>query len=79
MKSYKNESLEEFGKTAEISTPLEACGVVDDNDQFREFTLEEEERLGIAMFPTKETAPGVVVKKPYCRPGSRLTVYYGEE
>lgn len=81
MRSFKNENLEEFGKTMKLSVALEACGVVDEKGQFREFTPEEEKELGIATFSldksTGESTPGVVQKKPYCRPGSRLTVYYG--
>lgn len=79
LKSFKNESLEEFSRTMKMSTSLEACGVIDERGEFRPFTPDEEAQLGIVAFPLGETIPGVVKKKPYCRPGSKLTIYYGKK
>lgn len=80
MKSFRKETLEQFSKAMQqASFPFGACGMIDDDGKIREFTEEEKEQLGISAFPMPASTGKVVRKKPYCRPGSKLTVSYGEE
>ena len=77
--SFKDETLDDFSKTMSMSSfPFEGCGMIGTNDQFREFTPKEERQLGITSVSAKITPQGVIRKKPYLRPGSRLTVCYGD-